>query len=78
MSGLNVRFVYLSGELPLEDLIKKYQGAYDSEFEAELSALDTDGSSSEDEDETEGDYVNMFICICILHVCMPYSMLGTE
>ena len=46
-----------SGEMSMEELVAKYAGAYDSDFEAEMSEGSTEVDSDEStEDEESGSY----------------------
>lgn len=63
--------VLLLGELPIEELVKKYAAAYDSDFELPSDGEDSDDTSvssdsdlsqqeSEEEEEEEGENYNLY------------------
>ena len=54
-------------DLPIEELYKKYAGAYDEDFEAQMSEKSTDVEDDSDEEseeeEEEGNLISNF-CFC--------------
>ena len=42
----------LVGEMSMEELVAKYAGAYDSDFEAEMSEQSTEVDSEEEEEDS--------------------------
>ena len=42
----------LVGEMSMEELVAKYTGAYDSDFEAEMSEQSTEVDSEEEEEDS--------------------------
>ena len=70
----------LSGELPLEELVKRYAGAYDSDFEDNLpsdgcdaessdsgTATDSDDVASDSSSSSDGAYMALSILNDIMH-----------
>lgn len=57
--------MYSIGELSVEELMQKYAGAYDSDFEmpGNSSGEDVDSDDDGEEDESSGGFIIIIICL---------------